>query len=140
MAEAVPNPYTIDAVAVNSRVDWRHQYLPGPPESRQENTFPGIGERFAVVGPTLPPDLIVSGFIEGAGATRHAAIQALNANLATENARRGTLHTVACHGFSLVHCDLVEFRTVGNLFPIAQGDGSFKVAIGVRYAWRQLRV
>lgn len=132
--------YFIDGQAVNGRDDWRHQPIPATPQSRVEGGFPGVGERFVSKGPIQPDDLVVTGFIEGAGASREARIIAMHNNIKAENVRKtsGATYTVKIHNHEWSNMELVEFNTTGLLKGIVE-NGIAKVRIPVRYAWRGLR-
>lgn len=134
--------YKIDAVAVNSRTDWKHQLYPGAPQSRREERFPGVGERLVIKDVQMPSDLVVEGFLEGTDAAdRELAIQDLHIALNTEKAREAstTPYKVGIHGASWGNMDLVRFTTVGPLRPLQMADGTRKVIQRCRWEWRKLR-
>lgn len=131
--------FGIDGAAVNNRIDWRHYFLPGEPQGRREEQFPGIAERFVVKGGELPPDLVVEGRLEGAGADGDAAVVALiDAMRAANTLKTNGTHTVTIHGRTFADCELVGFVGTSDVLTLDAAEGA-KVAREVRYTWRSLR-
>jgi len=132
----------IDNVAVNSRGDWRSQWLPAAPQERTEHQFPGIAERFAVHGPTMPSDLMLVGYLEGTGSTLNQAMADLMAKVLALNTYSGDglTHTITLYGVAYAHMECMPVQTLGHPEPCyAGGESGRKVRQAVRMVWRQMR-
>jgi len=133
--------YEIDSVAVNTRTDWRHSLLPGPPQGQRETQYPGVAERHITTGPSMPDDVIITGHIEGSSAvSADAAIAVLDAALQTHGARRSatSTSTVTYRGQSYTNCRLVDFQPMGPVVRV-QNDSTYNVRQLVRFTWRRLK-
>lgn len=120
--------YYIDAVAVNSRNDWRHREVTTP-MPRAVDGFPGFSRRYVRKGALKPPRIVVTGFLTGND------FDALWDNVASARALMDSLsvHSVRMHDNTWANCDLVNLDVLGN--PDALGND---LAVRVRYLWEQL--
>ncbi len=132
--------YLIDAVEVVGH-NWRHYMVPAPQNQRVE-TFPGFEGQITVDGVWQPDDLVITGMIRAEGATRDAAVIALQAVIRTYSQMRhdGTTHTVNIYSTDWTFMKLRQFVTEGELLPTDQvtTPGNMSVMVPVRYTWIQL--
>lgn len=132
--------YLIDGNAVNARTDFTHDVVPGPPQSRRVEQFPGIAELTVNKGPVLPPKIVVTGFLEAEGETIAECVDLLHAQILTENSRREntSLFTITVHDEEFEDCELANFEVAGQWRPVQVADG-VKLTRAVRWTWQQLR-
>jgi hypothetical protein len=126
--------YLIDNIAVNQRLDWRHQLAPGALSARLVESFPGDSSRYVIKGVVRPGDLIVSGFLEASGfAALHTLIRQYEAMLGDV-----TTHTVTVHGVDFAYLDLAEFQVEPRI-QAYRSAGVSGVRVACRFHWQQTR-
>jgi hypothetical protein len=88
----------------------------------------------------MPPDLIVTGHLEGASSTQPTAMAALHAAITTESARKaaGSVYAVAIHGISYTNMELVDFGTIGPVIGFVKSGSNNAVRQECRWIWRKL--
>lgn len=120
--------YFIDGVAVNDRIDWRHEVPRGPIPRRVEG-FPGDSSRYVTKGLTRPVIIRVTGYLVASD------MDALHDDVDAAAALQNDLntHSVRMHNRTWTNCDLKELEVLGN--PDSLGSG---VAQRVRYVWEKL--
>lgn len=119
---------------------WRnvqHQVMPGRPQSRRREEFPGVEQRFSVSGPVMPPALVITGEIHATGNSRNDALTALQNAVLNENALAAGVHTVTIHGKTWTDMEMAPIQTIGRVRAVA-ASGTVKVKVSVRARWTAL--
>ncbi len=134
--------YKIDGVLVNDRIDWRHRIVPSRPQSRRREQFAGIPELIEVKGPQMPTSaVVVTGHLEGTGATAEAAVTAVMTAIETAAAMQASAatKTITIHTKTYSNCVLANFEVLSaEPIAVAMSDGTAKVLELVRYTWTPL--
>jgi hypothetical protein len=129
--------YLVNDIAVNDRIDWRHQPSPAP-STIEVNDHPGIAKRFVTVGSEKPGSMQITGYLVAEGATYTAANGALLRRIVEWDQRRNRAETskVTIHGIVFDPCKLEDFRVLG---PVEPANPSAEAAEGT-VAFRRLCV
>lgn len=114
--------FLIDDQPVNTRTDWTHDLRPAQ-VARREFSPPGLPQRLVIASPSLPPDLVVTGFLEASAETLPEAISLVNDQVMTWSSLKGdgVGHAVTIHNRVYASCEVIEAATSGPVQSIGNG-------------------